>query len=95
MCCDFTSLVLQGAGGGLAATANTESSTNTGRYIMIAGLASQVLSLAIFMLLWLEFIFRLRKAPESLKDPRFANVRDGKKFKAFNYGELSSSFPIL
>jgi hypothetical protein len=91
MCSDFTSLLLQGTGGGIAATANTDSVDNTGRYIMIAGLAFQVLSLAIFMILWLEFIQRLRAASETMKDSRFAYFRASSlKFKAFQYGEWIS-----
>jgi RTA1 like protein len=87
MSCDFTSLCLQGAGGGIASTANTHSESNTGRYIMIAGLAFQVLSLAVFMILWLDFIRRLRMAPLEMKDRRFASLReDSLRFKGFQYG---------
>jgi len=38
MTSDFISLVLQGAGGGLAATADNHSESETGRAIMVAGL---------------------------------------------------------
>jgi hypothetical protein len=82
--CDFISLVLQGAGGGLSATANTTAGSNTGRYIMIAGLVSQVVSLGIFMLLWAEFNWRLRKSQERNND--FALVAEKSKFKWFQYG---------
>ena len=89
MCLDFISLLLQGTGGGIAATANTDSGSNAGRYIMIAGLAFQVLSLAIFMTLWLEYINRLRRARETSKNRDFANFRaSSSKFKAFQYGKL-------
>ncbi|RFU23974.1 hypothetical protein B7463_g12363, partial [Scytalidium lignicola] len=53
MTSNFISLVLQGAGGGLAATADDYSG---------------IVSLLIFMGLWLEFIFRLRRTSESAKD---------------------------
>jgi hypothetical protein len=49
---DFISLVLQGSGGGLAATANDHSESETGRAIMVAGVVFQVVSLLIFMGLW-------------------------------------------
>jgi RTA1 like protein len=89
MTCDFFSLVLQGAGGGLSATADTVSLSNTGRYIMIAGMAFQVLSLSIFMALWVEFILRVRSSPVELKDAHFVNLRQRtSKFKAFHYGML-------
>jgi len=85
MISDFFSLVLQGAGGGIAATANTGSGSNAGRYIMIAGLAWQVLSLAVYFALWAEFVFRVKRSNENLKDARFTALRESKKFKLFNY----------
>jgi RTA1 like protein len=87
MLSDFFSLVLQGTGGGIASTANTTSGSNAGRYIMIAGLAWQVLSLAVYFALWAEFLFRARRTSEALKDPRFTRLRNSKKFKMFNYGK--------
>jgi len=84
MCWDFVALVLQGTGGGLAGTANTKKSADTGRFIMIAGMCFQVLSLLCFMILWLEFILRVKKADASLRDDRFAKMRDSsRKFKWF------------
>lgn len=85
MTSDFISLVLQGAGGGLAATANNSSGSETGRAIMIAGVVFQVISLLIFMGLWLEFVRRLRRSSASAKDQRFAELRDTKKFALFQY----------
>jgi hypothetical protein len=49
MTSDFISLVLQGAGGGLVATADDNSGSETGRAIMVAGVVFQVVSLPIFM----------------------------------------------
>lgn len=85
MTSDFISLALQGAGGGLAATANNSSGSETGRAIMIAGVVFQVISLLIFMGLWLEFVLRLRRSSASAKDPRFAELRGTKKFAWFQY----------
>ncbi|EEQ87219.2 parasitic phase-specific protein PSP-1 [Blastomyces dermatitidis ER-3] len=58
--CDIISLVLQGLGGGVAsvATRRHEDGT-TGVNIMIAGLAFQVFSLLIFILLLAEFFVRV------------------------------------
>jgi hypothetical protein len=81
---DFVSLLLQAAGGGIAATANTQSLANTGRSIMIAGLAFQVVSLVVFMAFWLDFLFTLRGS--TVRDERFVDTRASWKFKAFNYG---------
>jgi len=85
MTSDFISLVLQGAGGGLAATANDHSGSLIGKAIMVAGLVFQVVSLFVFMGLWLEFIFRLRRTGTSAKDVRFIELRDTKKFALFQY----------
>ena len=85
MISDFVSLVLQGVGGGLAATADNHSGIETGRAIMVAGVVFQVVSLLIFMGLWLEFIFRLRRTTESANDVRLVKLRDTKKFTWFQY----------
>lgn len=82
---DFISLVLQGAGGGIAATANTNSGSNAGRSIMVAGVVFQVVSLLTFMLLVAEFMWRLRNVPESSKDSRFGQLRATRKFQWFIY----------
>ena len=58
---DFISLVLQGAGGGLAATADDQAGSDTGINVMIAGLAFQVISIVVFIALCSDFAFRLWK----------------------------------
>jgi len=85
MTADFISLVLQGAGGGLAATADDNTGSDAGRNIMIAGVVFQVVALGAFMLLWGEFGWRLHKTPESERDVRFIELRATKKFKWFTY----------
>ena len=55
--CDVLSLVLQALGGGIASTASHEDrSTALGDHIMVAGLAFQTLTLAIFMV-WSPSLF--------------------------------------
>lgn len=85
MTSDFISLVLQGTGGGIAATADDHSRSETGRAIMLAGVVFQVVSLLIFMGMWLEFVLRLRRTSESSRDVRFIELRDTKKFTWFQY----------
>lgn len=80
--CDFVSLVLQGAGGGLTATANDPDSQQTGVNIMIAGLIFQVVSLAFFMILCVDFAFRLRRYPNKVNSSTIS-VRSTFKWKAF------------
>lgn len=95
MTADFISLVLQGAGGGLAATADDNDGSNTGRNIMIAGVVFQVVALGTFMLLWGEFSWRLRKTPESDRDVRFVELRATKKFKWFTYAMWAATLLIF
>jgi len=64
---DIISLVLQGAGGGVAATANDKKGSDMGVNIMIAGLAFQVVSLLIFIGLCSDFAWRLYKGIVSKK----------------------------
>ena len=67
--CDVFSLVLQALGGALADTAKPKSSLlHTGVNIMIAGLAFQVISLTIFMLLCGDFARRVIKHGASPRD---------------------------
>lgn len=54
--CDVISLVIQAAGGGLAATSLTANeSTESGTHVMVAGLAFQVFSMSIYIFLYLHF----------------------------------------
>ncbi|KAJ4353088.1 hypothetical protein N0V95_003683 [Ascochyta clinopodiicola] len=59
--CDVLALVLQAIGGGLAATAKDKRGSDQGVRIMIAGLISQVFTMALFMALWLDFGLRTRQ----------------------------------
>lgn len=88
VCCDFISLVLQGTGGGLAATSSTNS--NTGVNVMIAGLAFQVVSLAIFMAIGVDFIIAARKANPHQMNPSFTTLRRRRMFRVFPYGKECS-----
>ncbi|KAK5104638.1 phospholipid-translocating ATPase rsb1 [Lithohypha guttulata] len=63
---DIISLILQGAGGGVAATAEDEAGSDMGVNIMIAGLASQVASIVIFIALCSDFAYRLYRGHGSL-----------------------------
>lgn len=56
--CDLLSLILQGAGGGIAATANTASSQSLGNNLVMAGIAWQVATLLVFGALVFDYCFR-------------------------------------
>ncbi|KAL8976112.1 MAG: hypothetical protein Q9205_007820 [Flavoplaca limonia] len=62
ICCDIFSLVLQAVGGGIADTASTQSMSDIGINIMIAGLVFQVVSLTCFAGLCADFFWSVRKS---------------------------------
>ena len=59
---DIISLILQAAGGAIAAIANDKKTSNLGVNVMIAGLAFQVVSVALFILICLDFGWRLKRS---------------------------------
>jgi hypothetical protein len=64
---DILSLVLQGAGGGIAATADAGSSLlDTGTNLMIAGVILQVVTLSCFSVLLAEYTIRTYKRRDQL-----------------------------
>lgn len=88
--CDFISLLLQAIGGAMASIAsNNNESPDTGSHIMVAGLAFQVLTLAIFILICTDFAIRtLRNSRRSGALPTnntttTTSLRSSPKFKAF------------
>ncbi|KAJ3543830.1 hypothetical protein NM688_g5815 [Phlebia brevispora] len=52
---DLISLIIQAAGGGIAASSNTVSTENLGGNIMLAGIVLQMVALGLFMILGLQF----------------------------------------
>ena len=81
--CDFVSLVLQGAGGGIASVSSqNHEDPALGTNVMLAGLASQVLTLSIFMILCAEYAWRVRTSGRKL-DPMHAHLRSSRRFKGF------------
>jgi hypothetical protein len=58
--CDLVSLVLQGAGGGLASVASQNNKdVSNPTHVMVAGLAFQVATMAAFIALCLDYAFRV------------------------------------
>jgi hypothetical protein len=66
--CDLISLIVQAVGGGQAAVAvRTDSDTADGTHIMVAGICFQMLSMSIYVLLVVNYIFLVSKANVSMK----------------------------
>lgn len=69
ICSDIFALVLQAAGGAITDTADSGSSLQqTGINIMIAGLAFQVVSLTIYIVLCADFAWRVKRARRSSRE---------------------------
>ncbi|KAF7166912.1 hypothetical protein CNMCM5623_000449 [Aspergillus felis] len=94
--CDFLSLVLQAAGGAITSTAghDQQSLRQTGINIMIAGLASQVASLGVFLCLCADFAWRVYKNPDKLNDSMY-HIRKTLKWKAFLIGLTVATLAIF
>lgn len=87
--CDIIALVLQAAGGAITSIADSDQKSlgDTGVNIMIAGLAFQVASLTLFIVLASEFALRVRRSSEVMKNASTASVRSGLKWKMFLLGK--------
>ena len=60
--CDLISLIIQAVGGGQAAVAaQTNADTTNGTHIMVAGICFQMLTMSIYVLLVVIYIFRISK----------------------------------
>ncbi|KAJ6010489.1 RTA1 domain protein [Penicillium sp. IBT 35674x] len=83
---DLVSLIMQAAGGAITSIADDDqrSLRQTGINIMIAGLAFQVASLFIFIILGSEFALRVRKSPK-LEANDFSGLRHSWKWPMFIY----------
>ncbi|KAK7550889.1 RTA1 like protein-domain-containing protein [Phyllosticta citricarpa] len=83
--CDLISLVLQAAGGGMAATADLSDKDmlDAGNDIMMAGLSFQVFTLAIFAILSAEFAWRVRRCDVSQMNDKTIALRGSMRFKVF------------
>ncbi|KAK9463503.1 RTA1 like protein-domain-containing protein [Lipomyces oligophaga] len=96
---DVVCLVLQAAGGGIAASADGEKEAQHGTNIMVGGLALQVAVTTIFFILCADFAILARKAtkahsasgtpfPPDMFPEKFAYIRDHKFVWYIIYGNL-------
>lgn len=87
--CDFISLMLQAAGGGIASAASHQNKNPAvGDHIMVAGLAFQVITLFVFICLAADFSIRTIRRYKTLGatdafDQAHADLRKSKKFQGF------------
>ncbi|KAL8686082.1 MAG: hypothetical protein Q9218_007360, partial [Villophora microphyllina] len=92
--CDLLSLILQGAGGGTAASANTQSLEDAGSHLMLAGIIWQVVTLGIFGALASDYALRAY-GHRSTQPIAAVELRRTTKFKLFLAGLTLAFFSIL
>ncbi|KAL1962951.1 hypothetical protein VTN77DRAFT_9047 [Rasamsonia byssochlamydoides] len=92
--CDIISLILQAAGGAIAASGGAPDDEKLGEHIMLGGLIFQVVSLVLFSVLCLEFALRVKKAPTQ-RNPVFTYVTGTFKFKAFLWSLAIATVAII
>ncbi|KAI1622817.1 putative RTA1 domain protein [Exophiala viscosa] len=92
--CDFLSLLLQAAGGAVTSLAISESLTQTGINIMIAGLSTQVVSTTAFCCICLQMMFQVVKQPGSV-NPNSLSLRITLRFRFFLWALAIATVAIL
>jgi hypothetical protein len=98
--CDLLSLILQGVGGGMAATGKDAKGSKKGVDIMIAGLISQVITMSFFLALWVDFTLRTRRARLSgslarTQPPLYDQLRTFKTFGLFQWSLFAATILIF
>ncbi|KAI2728059.1 hypothetical protein CBS147354_2592 [Penicillium roqueforti] len=84
--CDTVSLILQGAGGGLAAAAKTTKASDMGSNVMLAGIVWQVVTLTIFGVMSGHFLLRIKNAPKDGLTVEARKVWNSRNFWVFFWG---------
>lgn len=92
--CDFISLLLQAVGGGIAASTNQKALLNTGKNIMLAGLAFQVFSTILFAIAAGWFAKNVWSSKGSW-NTRYSDLIHSRLFKAFLIGLVVATVTIF
>ncbi|KAL8801817.1 MAG: hypothetical protein Q9182_004224 [Xanthomendoza sp. 2 TL-2023] len=92
--CDLFSLILQGAGGGIAASADSESTSDVGANLMLAGIVWQVFTLIVFAALAGDFVLRVKRARSDLALAA-SELLQSTKFRLFTAGLVTAYLTIL
>ncbi|KAI8824440.1 RTA1 like protein-domain-containing protein [Fimicolochytrium jonesii] len=99
--CDLTALILQSAGGAMASGSESNPDQGkTGLNIMMAGLAFQVASLALFLGLWAEVDWRARRGADKRVESgdaadMFVGIRNTAAFRRFEIALAISTILIF
>ncbi|KAL4869078.1 RTA-like protein [Aspergillus spectabilis] len=91
--CDLISLSLQGAGGGLAASAGHDiEMQNAGSSVMLAGVVWQVVTLTVFAVISVHFFLQVKTASKIRLSREAREVWESRKFWVFCWGVGISFF---
>jgi hypothetical protein len=95
--CDFVSLTLQGAGGGMASVAFEKGVySRSGNHLLLAGLIAQVISLTIFMLLCVDFAVQVFvRTKRAGLDARSSKLLRSFRFRGFVLALVVSTLCIF
>ncbi|KGO72766.1 RTA-like protein [Penicillium italicum] len=88
--CDIVSLVLQGAGGGLAAAAKTSKASDMGSNVMMAGIVWQVATLTVFGVMSGHFLLQIQNASKDGLTVEARKVWNSRNFWVFFWGTFVS-----
>lgn len=91
--CDLLSLILQGAGGGTAASANTTKTSADGGHIMLAGIVFQVATFTFLYILLGLYIKNLRQNRHTMTTSQLS-ILHSKNFKVFAWGVFIASVAV-
>lgn len=91
---DILALVFQGAGGGIAATADTDSFRDIGDAFLMTGICLQVATLVVFGLLVVDYVMRRQKDSTPLSSEA-AFTKSSIKFRVFAGALLATYILIL
>ncbi|PKY05462.1 RTA1-domain-containing protein [Aspergillus campestris IBT 28561] len=80
---DIIAIILQAVGSALACVADDKDTRDISTYVMIAGLACQALSLAVFVVLCIDFTLRVQRAPIVRFNAQFDPLRRSPSFRLF------------
>ena len=93
--CDILSLILQGAGGGLAATSSTKPSIETdGNDLMLAGIVFQVATLLVFAGMVADYFLRVSRSSSALSKEA-ESIRTKTSFKCFIGGLIFAFLAVF
>ncbi|PLN82074.1 RTA1-domain-containing protein [Aspergillus taichungensis] len=80
---DIIAIVLQAAGSIIACVADDSDTRDISTYVMIAGIACQAFSLAVFVVLCIDFTIRVQRAPIARFNAEFNPLRRSPSFRLF------------